>query len=70
MIFEDPRTAKEVARCFKVFFRVKEDWRRMNGRGLPAVFVDFKEVARFLLYKRSSATSTRRYSIEVFEEEH
>jgi|GEM_PF-5035262 len=32
MIFEDPRTAKEVARCFKVFFRVKEGWRRMNGR--------------------------------------
>ena len=42
MIFEDSRTAKEVARCFKVFFRVKEDW-RINGRELPAVFVDFKE---------------------------
>ncbi len=42
-IFEDPRTAKEVARCFKAFFRVRNEWRRIDGRELPAVFVDFKE---------------------------
>jgi len=43
MIFEDPRTAKEVARCFKAFFRVKNEWRRIDGRELPAVFIDFEE---------------------------
>ena len=42
-IFEDPRTAKEVARCFKAFFRVKNEWRRIDGRELPAVFIDFEE---------------------------
>jgi len=42
-IFEDPRTAKEVARCFRVFFKVKNEWRRIDGRELPVVFVDFEE---------------------------
>jgi len=42
-IFEDPKTAKEVSKIFRVFFRVKKEWRRMNGREFPAVFVDFKE---------------------------
>ena len=42
-IFEDPRTAKEVARCFKAFFRVRNEWRRIDGRELPVVFIDFKE---------------------------
>jgi len=38
-----PKTAKETAKTFKAFFRVREDWRRINGREFPAVFVDFKE---------------------------
>jgi len=46
-IFEDPKTAKEVSRIFRVFFRVKNEWRRMNGRELPAVFIDFEEYITF-----------------------
>ena len=42
-VFEDSKTVKEVSRIFRVFFKVKNEWRRMNGRELPAVFVDFKE---------------------------
>jgi len=45
-IFEDPKTAKEVSRIFRVFFRVKNEW-RMNGRELPAVFIDFEEWITF-----------------------
>jgi len=46
-IFEDPKTAKEVARYFKAFFRVRKEWRRVNGRELPAVFVDFEDWITF-----------------------
>jgi len=42
-VFEDLKTAKETAKTFKAFFRVKEDWRRINNRELPVVFVDFEE---------------------------
>jgi len=46
-VFEDPKTAKEVSRIFRVFFRVKNEWRRMNDRELPAVFIDFEEYITF-----------------------
>jgi len=42
-VFEDLKTAKETAKTFKAFFRVKEDWRRIDNRELPVVFVDFEE---------------------------
>jgi len=42
-IFEDPETVREVARCFKTFLRVKSEWRRIDGRELQAVFIDFEE---------------------------
>jgi len=45
-IFEDPKTAKEVSRIFRVFFRVKNEW-RMNDRELPAIFIDFEEYITF-----------------------
>jgi len=45
-IFEDLKTAKEVSRIFRVFFKVKNEW-RMNDRELPAVFIDFKEYITF-----------------------
>jgi len=46
-IFEDLKTAKEVSRIFRVFFKVKNEWRRMNDRELPAVFIDFEEWITF-----------------------
>ena len=46
-IFEDLKTAKETAKTFKAFFRVKEDWRRIDNRELPVVFVDFEEWITF-----------------------
>ena len=46
-IFEDPKTAREVARYFKAFFKVRKEWRRMNNRELPVVFVDFEEWITF-----------------------
>jgi len=45
-VFEDLKTAKEVSKVFRVFFRVKNEW-RMNGRELPAVFIDFEEWITF-----------------------
>ena len=42
-IFEDLKTAKEVSKIFRVFFRVKNEWRRIDGRELPVVFIDFEE---------------------------
>jgi len=45
-VFEDSKTAKEVSKVFRVFFRVKSEW-RMNGRELPAVFIDFEEYITF-----------------------
>ena len=30
-IFEDLKTAKKTAKTFKAFFRVREDWRRIDG---------------------------------------
>jgi len=46
-IFEDSKTAREAARYFKAFFRVRKEWRRVNGRELPAVFVDFEDWITF-----------------------
>jgi len=46
-IFEDPKTAKEVSKIFRVFFRVKKEWRKIDGRELPAVFIDFEEWVTF-----------------------
>jgi len=45
-IFEDLKTAKEISKVFRVFFRVKNEW-RMNDRELPAVFIDFEEYITF-----------------------
>jgi|GEM_PF-2549420 len=39
--------AREVARYFKTFFKVKKEWRRVNDRELPVVFVDFEEWITF-----------------------
>ena len=47
-VFEDLKTSK----MFKAFFRVKEDWRRINNRELPVVFVDFKERIIFYFVRR------------------
>jgi len=46
-IFEDPKTVKEASRIFRVFFKVKNEWRRMNCKELPAVFIDFEEWITF-----------------------
>jgi len=46
-IFEDLKTAKEVSKVFRVFFKVKSEWRRMNGRELSAIFIDFEEWITF-----------------------
>ena len=46
-IFEDSKTAKEVSRIFRVFFKVKNEWRRINDRELPAIFIDFEEWITF-----------------------
>jgi len=45
-IFEDPKTAKEISKVFRVFFKVKNEW-RMNGRELRAIFIDFEEWITF-----------------------
>jgi hypothetical protein len=42
-----PKTAKEVSKVFRVFFKVKNEWRRIDGRELPAVFIDFEEYITF-----------------------
>jgi len=42
-VFEDPKTAREVSKIFRVFFKVKNEWRRIDGRELQGVFVDFEE---------------------------
>jgi len=46
-VFEDLKTAKEVSKVFRVFFKVKNEWRRINNKELPAVFVDFEEWITF-----------------------
>jgi len=46
-IFEDPKTVKEVSKIFRVFFKVKNEWRRIDCRELPAVFIDFEEYITF-----------------------
>ena len=42
-ISEDLKTAKETAKTFKTFFKVKNEWRRIDNRELPVVFIDFEE---------------------------
>jgi len=42
-IFEDLKTTKEVSKIFRVFFKVKNEWRRIDSRELQAVFIDFEE---------------------------
>jgi|GEM_PF-671957 len=46
-VFEDLRTADVVAGYFKAFFRVKKEWKKINSRQLPAVFIDFEEWITF-----------------------
>jgi len=46
-IFGDPKTVKEASRIFRVFFKVKNEWRRIDGRELPVVFIDFEEYITF-----------------------
>ena len=46
-IFEDFKIAEEVSESFKILFKVRREWRRMNNRELPAVFVDFEEWITF-----------------------
>ena len=54
-VFEDSKTAKEVSKVFRVFFRVKNEWRRIDDREFPVIFVDFEEWITCLLYTSDAA---------------
>ncbi|MCL7404357.1 MAG: hypothetical protein LZ172_08470 [Thaumarchaeota archaeon] len=43
-IFEDPKTAEEIANIFRnVFTKVEKKWRSINGRRLPLIMIDWEE---------------------------